>query len=121
MDEGTAAILARLAFHHDPARRFWSDDPAQADWLFFAAREMWAAREARHFLAVSLIPGEDLKARPVVVRLVKQTQQGRFAERATTDVKDEAHQRVKLVLRQWYGDYRLNITLCLLAVLPQPV
>ncbi|MCX7373015.1 MAG: glutathione S-transferase [Alphaproteobacteria bacterium] len=41
------AILARLAFRHDPARRFWSDDPAQADWLFFAAREMWAAREAR--------------------------------------------------------------------------
>lgn len=41
------AILMRLAAHHDPERRFWSEDPAQQDWLFFAARELWAAREAR--------------------------------------------------------------------------
>lgn len=65
------AILARLAWHHDPARRFWSEDPAQADWLFFAARELWAAREARQ-AALFGGPADHAPAARAALRLLEE-------------------------------------------------
>lgn len=45
------AILLRLAEAHDPQRRFLpaatEARAAMQDWLFFAARDLWPAREAR--------------------------------------------------------------------------
>ncbi len=45
------AILLRLAEAHDAARRFLPPGPLDRaemqDWLFFAARDLWPAREAR--------------------------------------------------------------------------
>jgi glutathione S-transferase len=54
------AILLRLAEAHDPARRFLPADALDRarmqDWLCFAARELWAAREARQAALFSAGP-----------------------------------------------------------------
>lgn len=54
------AILLRLAEAHDPARRFLPADPAgraaMQDWLFFAARDLWPAREARQAALAGEVP-----------------------------------------------------------------
>lgn len=73
------AVLARLAFHHDPARRFWSEDPAQADWLFFAARELWAAREARQ-AALFGGPAHHATAARAALRLLEEHMADRMRE-----------------------------------------
>jgi len=62
------AILHHLALHHlamrhDAQRRFLPADPALHDWLCFAARELWAPREARREALAGLPPAHEPAAR----------------------------------------------------------